>query len=236
MNIISKKIDVHIGHMNYLMIENDPLYPTTFPPEVLAHVTISTSPTWLILPIAYQLATQANSVIELGVGYGKATECILFGLRDGKKGHLYSIDLGHEKSRDVQKRILKRSDIKDLWSIMWHDAFLVPDNLLKLMQVDFIFSDIEIRQRPPEIYECIYPTEPRIDRSIPRTHLDLINKYDKALKVGGFIVMRFYESLKDIRPLIDEKRYEVVYCERPISEGTTETFQCAIFRKLKSLK
>jgi hypothetical protein len=223
-------VDLNINHENYLMIENDPLYPTIFPPEVLANVILSVSPTWLLLPIAYQLATQADSVLELGVGWGKATECILFGLRDGKKGHLYSVDLGHERSRAVQNRILKRSDIKDLWTVIWNDVFLVPNSFLESIQVDFIFSDIEIRQRPPEIYECIYPTEPRIDRSIPRTHLDLINKLDVALKVGGFIVMRYYEDIKSIQSLIDEKIYEVVFCERP---NYKETFQCVVLRTLK---
>jgi hypothetical protein len=233
MKIITKQIplDFQTGiqrnseHVDYHMIENGPEIPR----KVLEYVVSTLSPTWQLLPLVYQLATQADVVVECGVGYGKVTESILWGLRDGNKsGHLFSIDLGHTHSREVKNRVRAQPDIKNLWSILWSDVFLVPDNLLEMMQADFIFSDVEVREREPEVYECIYPTEPRIDRTIPRSHINLIKKMDKALKVGGLFVMRYYDTSNSILgPFIGEGKYEVVF-----DFWSLNTFRSLVLRKL----
>jgi len=213
MKLIKKRCSLSVPnrsleHDHYWMLDEN----IEVPPRVLEFTIETLSSAYSLYPLLYQLATKAESIIELGIGWGKSTNSMLWGLKNGKQGHLWSIDCGNIHTDEAVAKI-KSLDIAKYFTWVKKDFFTIPDEWFKEHKTDLVFIDFNPKRLRPEfVYKSIYPEEPHLDRkNIKRDCRIMMDKLLLSMKRDGLLVMKPYCCDTDVYKMAKEGLIEIVF-------------------------
>jgi len=92
----------------------------------------------------YHAALKADSILEIGLREGYSTTSFLCGLRDGKQGHLWSIDWGKDPRTPKTADIIQRSEMAEYFTWINRDVRLIPESWFESHSMDIIFPDLNV--------------------------------------------------------------------------------------------
>jgi len=106
------------------------------------------------IELCYLEAKKVERVLELGVCSGDSTKALLRGLRDGKQGHLWSIDWGNIYTAKAVREIRQMGLIK-YFTWVKKDFFKIPDEWFKFHPMDLIFVDYDDEDYFEIVRKCV---------------------------------------------------------------------------------
>lgn len=116
-------------------------------------------PTYQHLPYLYFEAKKARTILELGLRKGYSTRSLLYGLRDGKQGHLWSIDWGKNPETPKTVEHIVRSNLAEYFTWIKRDVTSIPDSWFKNHKMDLVFPDV------PPAHRKIFLNKPLLSLS-----------------------------------------------------------------------
>ena len=99
------------------------------------------------LPYLYLEAKKARTILELGIYRGYSTRSLLYGLRDGKQGHLWSIDWGKDPDTPRTVENIRSSDLNKYFTWIKRDITSIPDSWFEKHKADLVHADVPITPR-----------------------------------------------------------------------------------------
>lgn len=99
------------------------------------------TPFYQHLPYLYLEAKKARTILELGLREGYSTRTVLYGLRDGKQGHLWSVDWGVDPSTAETVRSIQNSELGEYFTWVNRDITSLSDSWFKKREMDLVFPD-----------------------------------------------------------------------------------------------
>jgi len=166
------------------------------------------------LRLLYEEAKNAKNILELGIHKGRSTKTILYGCRDGKRGHLYSIDWGggEEDNNETPQTVnsIKQSELNKYFTWMKIDIRDLADEWFIIHPMDLIFVDLDNNKYYDEIVrKCvlsmhkgskllmhniiIYPQTKRAllnNKTDKHIYGEILKKYNDELGVFGLGILK----------------------------------------------
>lgn len=92
--------------------------------------------------LLYQCAKETKNILEFGVMRGKSTRCLLFGIHDGLRGCLYSVDWGKTwEVKEVAIPEITRLGLMKYWTWIQSEVNNIPYDFTE--RFDLILIDLE---------------------------------------------------------------------------------------------
>lgn len=111
----------------------------SLPPKVIQIMQITN---YLHPRHLYLEALKADSILEIGIREGYSTMSFLCGLRDGKEGHLWSIDWGKDNKTPKTVDTIQRSRLAEYFTWINRNVRLIPKSWFEEHSIDVIFPDL----------------------------------------------------------------------------------------------
>jgi len=124
---------------------------------------------WPYLPLLYEEAKKAETILEIGVGAGRSTKTLLCGCRDGRGGLLRSIDWNRAPATREAAENIRNMGINKYWDWIQRDFFDMPDEWFTKHPVDLVWIDI--------------------GASAGRSHYEMVRKCSLSLKTGSRLLL-----------------------------------------------
>lgn len=106
------------------------------------------------LSYLYLEALKAKTIMEYGLLYGRSTRTLLYGLRDGKQGHLWNIDWGHHEATEQTVKEISKSELAEYFTFIEKDVYKIPDEWFLNHKFDLIYLDIP-KGKHGQIKKCV---------------------------------------------------------------------------------
>lgn len=103
----------------------------------------------------YVEAKKAHTILEIGLQGGLSTRSFLCGLRDGKQGHLWSIDWGKNPITEQTAEKIKQGNLSQYFTWIKRDLYEIPDLWFKEHPMDLIFLDLTKNYQLDAIKKCL---------------------------------------------------------------------------------
>ena len=103
----------------------------------------------------YYEALNADAILEIGIREGFSTITFLCGIRDGKQGHLWSIDWGKDPRTPKTVGMIKGSELGKYFTWINQDVHLIPKSWFEARSMDVIFPDLNATPLIDVLQNCL---------------------------------------------------------------------------------